>query len=325
MAMTLLLMNVASHRSRVLGTEPPKLRIAKWSQAILPALQESAGSRPTYSADTNIAMTIMMASLEITSPGALGHGVSWRKHASHAQAMALQNCLRTKSERRSFLHSWLAYINDLGCLMSGPAVALNFCLLPAKTKTWDEPEGSNCVSPRCIHLLGDVAHLIKMCNGQGYKLDGHVLQGFNAHRDTLRQAKVLELQLQHGLAQSWQPCSHVIAADCPSDDVKEMAALDEAFHRAALIHLYRRAVQLPSTDDRVQHQVCKIIHCCMAKIRNGSPGELQLLFPAFAAGCETMDESMRATILKRLQSAEKLGMRQVSWKWASAMTADNKS
>jgi len=90
-----------------------------------------------------------------------------------------------------------------------------------------------------------------------------------------------------------------------------MLATNDAFHSAALVHLYRRVLNYPSEHPKVQRAVAAIIGD-MHKVRHNGDAENCLLFPLFTAGCEAIKEVHRSYTLKRMQAVEKIGMTQVT-------------
>lgn len=99
----------------------------------------------------------------------------------------------------------------------------------------------------------------------------------------------------------------------PNDDIvnKELMATNDAFHLAALVHLYRRVLNYPSEHPKVQRAVAAIIGA-MHNVRLHGDAENCLLFPLFTAGCEAVKDVHRAYTLRRMQAVEKIGMTQVS-------------
>jgi hypothetical protein len=93
-------------------------------------------------------------------------------------------------------------------------------------------------------------------------------------------------------------------------DQLEMAATNEAFHWAGLVHLHRRVLGKSSTHVDV-HQAVQEILGSLYKIRRGSAAEACLLFPIFTAGCESQDTRVRADLLERMKSLECSGTTQV--------------
>ncbi|KAI9729210.1 MAG: hypothetical protein M1834_007002 [Cirrosporium novae-zelandiae] len=80
-------------------------------------------------------------------------------------------------------------------------------------------------------------------------------------------------------------------------------ALNQAYHHAALLHLYHRVLELPSSSQVIQTSVKQIITCisAMALLREPCPG-IALLLPLFSAGCEVID------IVDRTRVTELLGV-----------------
>ena len=95
-------------------------------------------------------------------------------------------------------------------------------------------------------------------------------------------------------------------------DSLEMAATNEAFHWAGLVHLHRRILGKPSSHADVQNAVREIFGALYKVRRGGSSAEAGLLFPMFTAGCDAQDERQRSEILERIKSVEGFGMTQVS-------------
>jgi hypothetical protein len=173
----------------------------------------------------------------------------------------------------------------------------------------DEIDCMMGISVECARLLGQVAELAKQCQGERFRLDGRLLTDWSPQPVMVEQARALEQNLMESLRRSSKPCAHVRAASIHLDQT-EMAALNEAFHRAGLIHLHRRVLGKPTDDVDVQGHAQTIIQC-LDRIRVGGAAEARCLFPLFTAGCETLTQSHQARLLGRLASAEMNGMKQV--------------
>lgn len=81
--------------------------------------------------------------------------------------------------------------------------------------------------------------------------------------------------------------------------------LNKAYHNAALLHLYRRVIRLPSKSTVVQSVVQDILTqvASLEMLREPCPAIAQL-FPLFTAGCEVSDEADRLNVTKLLQSMQ---------------------
>ncbi|KAF8451530.1 fungal-specific transcription factor domain-containing protein [Terfezia claveryi] len=170
-------------------------------------------------------------------------------------------------------------------------------------------------------------------------LEGHqgIVKNWTPPDDIAKQAHRLEKELEQARAQMEQGAggqfscemglnrsnhkhshhhphsNHNFVAGNPTDekDNEELMATNDAFHLAASVHLYRRVLNYPSKNGKVQRAVASIIGA-MHKVRHHGDAENCLLFPLFTAGCEATQEIHRAYTLKRMQAVEKIGMTQVS-------------
>jgi hypothetical protein len=93
--------------------------------------------------------------------------------------------------------------------------------------------------------------------------------------------------------------------------MREMTAINEAYHWAALVHLHRRVLGKSATHADVRNAVSEIIGA-LFRARKGSSAEFRLLFPMFTAGCNTQDEKQKQFIMGRFRGIEDFGMCQVS-------------
>ncbi len=86
--MNLLLAYSASHRARLLHHPEPANRIAVYVKDVFPKLRHAVTTNEPVSIST-LATAIMLASLEILSPGAFGFGIPWQTHLSIARQMVI--------------------------------------------------------------------------------------------------------------------------------------------------------------------------------------------------------------------------------------------
>jgi hypothetical protein len=89
-----------------------------------------------------------------------------------------------------------------------------------------------------------------------------------------------------------------------------MAALDDAYRIAGLVHLHRRVLGRSSADPEVGMTVGSLMET-LARIPRGGSAEVCCLFPLFTAGCEVRDLALRQEIRNRVKSCEAAGMKQI--------------
>ena len=342
--LSLLLAYSASHRARHLKYPEPSLRIAHLVQGVIADLrslvQQSMNRPETVISTADLAAAIMLASLEIISPAAIGGSIPWHHHLNLARELisrmpdGLRRIQGPSQEHcvRSLLWSWFAYLDVLGSLSGGPATLLTpSCyttgggpLSPTfphpdltyqhsgEDAAWDEDtERIDCIlgfTPRCVFILARIAELARHCE-QARLLS----PTWTPDAATRAAAAALETAALRSLAAPSRPCGHVHAASpLRRWDRTQMAAANRAFHHAALIHLHRRVLGKRSSHPDVRGAAQSVLEC-LEHVERGSSAELCLLFPMFTAGCELVDSVERGAILERVVSVERTGMMQVSY------------
>lgn len=88
---------------------------------------------------------------------------------------------------------------------------------------------------------------------------------------------------------------------------KEMRYTHRLFVYGALLHLYRRVQQLPKSHVKPQHAVHMIIET-LESVPAHSTSNILLLWPLFAAGCETDDLGQRNVVAERMKFMASFGM-----------------
>lgn len=160
--------------------------------------------------------------------------------------------------------------------------------------------------------MAKIAELSRTTDSDRIGPDLEIRPDWEPSEDTQASAKKLEAELIESRLHPIQPCTHMQStgeAAYQWDNV-EMAATNEAFHWAGLVHLNRRILGKPSAHQDVQQAVREIFGA-LYKVRRGSSADVCLLFPMFTAGCETQDQKQRADILERMTRVEMFGMTQV--------------
>ncbi|KAF2832256.1 hypothetical protein CC86DRAFT_313167 [Ophiobolus disseminans] len=318
--MNLLLAYSAAHRARMLHHPEPSNRIALWVQNVFPKLRHTLLLNPAHISDATLAAVIMMASLEIISSGTFEVPVSWQNHLTMARQMIVARGGPRGMGREDcvayFLSRWFAYLDVLGSL-SG-----NKNDMPLGSAYWsnvnavaDEDFEIDCLmgfTTRCVGSLARISELAKCCEAQRIDEQGNVRADWIPEPDVVQKAVQIRRELEEGLLERniRKGCNHRSSASTESEgawDATEIYATNEMFHWAGLIHLYRRVLGKPGPDIEVQNAVREILGL-LYKIRRGSTAEACLIFPMFAAGCDTEDQGQREKIMERLKSVEGFGM-----------------
>ncbi|PQE11704.1 hypothetical protein CJF32_00004872 [Rutstroemia sp. NJR-2017a WRK4] len=317
----LLLAYSASHRARLLRQPEPATRIALWVKDIFPNLRHALDDPTKIITDANLATVIMLASLEIISPKAFGVAVPWQKHLELARQMVAarggahrMQTISRKDKVSSFLWSWFAYLDVLGSLSGGQNISSAWML----DYDIEDDAGDyqiDCIlgfTSRCVRILAKVAALARQCDAQRIGADSTIQANWQPSDDVVSRAQKLEADLLESRRHRAKPCTHMQSKSEAEYqwDTLEVAATNEAFHSAGLIHLHRRILGKPSEHEDVQHAVREILGS-FNKVRKGSSAEACLLFPMFTAGCDLQDEKQRSDILERIIRVEKFGMTQV--------------
>ncbi|KAI9640778.1 hypothetical protein NHQ30_010618 [Ciborinia camelliae] len=316
----LLLAYSATHRARLLRQPEPATRIALWVKDIFPNLRHALDDPNKITSNVNLATVIMLASLEIISPKVFGVAVPWQKHLDFARQMLVARggahrvqTMSRKDKVSSFLWSWFAYLDVLGSMSGGQNLSSAWML---DYETEDEEDGYqiDCIlgfTGRCVRILAKVANLARQCDAHRINPDSTINTDWKPSEDVVLRAKKLEADLVESRRRQAKPCTHMQSkseAEYGWDSL-EVAATNEAFHSAGLVHLHRRILGKPSAHEDVQHAVCEILGS-FNKIRKGSSAEACLLFPMFTAGCDIRDEKPRSDILERMNRVERFGMTQ---------------
>lgn len=319
--LNLLLAYSASHRARLLHQPEPANRIAVYVKDVFPKLRHAL----TTDEPINIGMlatAIMLASLEILSPGAFGVGVPWRNHLSIARQMIVarggtQGISRT-DKVSYFLIRWFAYLDIMGSLSGRKNDRPLSYHYWTGNDDFEEADGLgiDCLlgfTTACVRILARVADLAKDCESQRLDATGIVDDSWQPSPEIVAQAEQLKTDLRIARNQSYRPCPYG-STEPTSDagwDSFEIIATNDMFHWAGLIHLDRRVLNLPLEDREVQDAVREIIGG-LYQIRPGSTAEANILFPLFTAGVHAVDKGQRERIMEKLRIVETFGMTHVS-------------
>jgi hypothetical protein len=92
----------------------------------------------------------------------------------------------------------------------------------------------------------------------------------------------------------------------------QLKTMNLTFGYAALIHLYRRVLRLPTDSAAVQELVGMITDLLDENIPPGDTIEACMSFPIFTTACEVIDEETRAKYRHRMAGMQRYGFGQVS-------------
>lgn len=344
--MNLLLAYSASHRARLLDHKEPTERIGRFLDETVRSLQASLDDPVAAKSDSTLATAIMLSSYQIISPNPFnmaGLNITWQTHLSAARKIILARGgaqgMHSRDKVSYFLVRWFAYLDLLGSL-SGREIDEPF--FSGKYWTNDDEEDEqeefsvDCFfgfTGRCVSILAKIGELARQCeaekreflerssmNPRGMLItrDADPLQSWNPTSAIYTAAMALQQELEDARGKASGHCSHThhhgqhFRTGSPSDefDAVELLATNDAFHWAALVHLYRRVLNYPTHNPRVQNAVAQIV-MAMLKVRQGGTAENCLLFPLFSAGCEAIEHRHREYTLKRMVEVEKSGLTQV--------------
>ena len=318
----LLLAYSASHRARMLGHPLPTNRIAVWVRDVFPSLRHALEDSAEQISNANVATAIMLASLEIIAPNTFEVAIPWQDHLSIARRMIIARggprAVNRQRDRVSyFLIRWFAYLDVLG----------SFSLVGARAEQamfsgdlYDFDEGDDfqidCVLGFSGHLasrLATIADLARRCDSERITADGELDPNWQPAPDVKQTAEQIKAELQAAGHKRYTLCPHrqkSSETEVVWESI-EMAATNEAFHWAGMVHLNKRVLGLPQEAPEVQNAVRSVIGT-LYKVRKGGSAEACLIFPLFTAGCEAKETSQRDIILERIKSVEASGMTQVS-------------
>ena len=330
----------ASHRARLLSHPEPKSRIAYWVRDVFPNLRHALSFGEPVS-DATLATAIMLASREIITPNTFEVDIPWQDHLGIARQMIIQRGgLKDMGENGSpvvnFLARWFAYLDVIGSLggyKNEAPLAEEYWSFPqdtlsqrSKSSVDEDDHGfaidcffgfTNC----CIVLLARVARLAHECDKERIDSRGQVDPDWAPPTETRAAAERLVTDLSERRDHVYAGCRHRKRTDqrdwdtmseSARMDLQEIVSVNEAFHLAGLIHLYRRVLGRPSADQEVQKCVGQVLEV-LKQVRKGGTAESCLLFPMFTAGCDAIDEGHREVILERMKLVEGLGMTHVSF------------
>jgi len=341
----------ACHRARLLNHKEPVQRIAHWVKDVFPSLRETlAETQNTQISNSNLAVAIMLASLEIVSPSSFGVDIGWQAHLGIARSIIRArggpHSISRKDPVMYFLTRWMAYLDVMGSLSNRmadePLYDANYWQSSYDTSSaqelsltdddgYDDDDYTiDCLlsfTTRCVYILAQIASLARQV--APYRINsqtGRVNEAWRPPPEIVRKAEKLKIDLEKSRKHEQKQCHHhspvlpkatmtyappPYQTEIPSKEAEESLATNDAFHWAGLVHLLRRVYNIPRADPQVQDAVNSIMKA-LNRMRQVGSAEACSIFPIFTAGVETEDKLYRAGILSRLKGVEGLGMCQVS-------------
>jgi len=299
----------------------PETRIARYVRDVFPRLRSSL-QNPSMISINNVATSIMLASLEIISPGAFGVQIQWHTHLAMAREMFISRASvlgrPNFDEETFFLARWFGYLDILGSL-SRPGL-----MEPLSLETYwvEDPNESDdaidcllgCTRP-CMRLLVQVAQLVKESEMSRLDANRNVRVDWYPPYEIDQRAKQLLLSLYESCDVVGFTCTHgdpnITPVEEAITDMREILSTNKLYHWAGIIQLLRRVYNYPKEFEEVKHAVRMVLDN-LETIRDGSPAEACLLFPIFTAACETTEWEQKERFIGRIFDVEEFGMKQVS-------------
>lgn len=299
---------------------------------LFPNLRRALSSQNPVS-DATLATAIMLASREIITPNTFEVNIPWQNHLGIARQMiirrgGLKEMVNSASPVVNFLARWFAYLDVIGSLCGhmndAPLFEFSEDIHAHTGESSNHDFAIDCFfgfTNCCIGLLARVAKLAHECDKERIDADRNINPGWEPSERARDTAEKLVISLRENRGHVYAACRHSLR-DKPGDfdtisdssrlDLQEIVSVNEAFHLAGLIHVYRRVLGKQSADKEVQECVRQVL-VVLDQVRKGARAEGCMLFPMFTAGCDAVDTQHRDAILERLRLVEgQTGMIHVS-------------
>lgn len=304
----------ASHRARYLEQPEPANRIAHWVSDVFPTLRLALEGPHENITDSHLATAIMLLSLKIISPSTFEVPIPWQSHLKLARDLFLargsDQMYRSGNRVGAFLARWIGYLDILGVLSSRhseppfPNTSYN-CFSIGRPDEYCV----DCFSgftPRTGLFLLRLGQLTHRCDNERFDETGSFQDDWAPSLDVISEAR----ELLDGFG-DLDESAHVAEAHCPDSEAEAMITMNRAFRCAGFLHLHRRVLGYSFQSPAVLEMLGELVST-LSRIRPGSTAEVGLLFPLFTAGCETLDPHLRAEVMSRISTLERMGMKQVS-------------
>ncbi|KAM5504894.1 hypothetical protein McanMca71_003212 [Microsporum canis] len=320
--LNLLLTYSASHRARLLGHAEPYTRIARWTSSVFPSLRHALNDQNKKTSAATLATAIMLVSLKVISPTTFEVPIRWESHLMTAREIFLARQKADPShftgQVNSFLHRWLVYLDLFGSLSSRRAEPplFNGTYWPLDTPAGkgqdmvlDKELEIDCFmgfTPRCCSLLSRLSVLTHQCDNVRVDPAGRLFTSWHPPAHVLDRAEKLLQDME--AANPVRTRGRRIHHHKPVEP--GMAAVDEAYRLAGMIHLHRRVFGRKASDPIVRGLVDALFET-LNQVSRGGQEEVCVLFPLFTAGCESQDVGQRQQVSERVQGFESVGMKQI--------------
>ncbi|KAF3483746.1 C6 zinc finger domain-containing protein [Arthroderma uncinatum] len=320
--LNLLLAYSASHRARLLGHAEPYTRIAHWTSGVFPSLRHALSDPSKKTSAATLATAIMLVSLKVISPTTFEVPIRWESHLMTAREIFLA---RQKADLdnftgpvNSFLHRWLGYLDIFGSLSSrrtepplfdGAYWSLENSGEEGQSSVVDKEFEIDCFTgftPRCCSFLARLGELTHQCDNVRVDPAGRLFTSWNPPATVIGRAE----QLLHDMQEASPDRTPGRRTHHQKPVEPNMAAVDEAYRLAGMIHLHRRVFGRETSDPVVRDLVDALVDA-LNQVSRGGQEEVCVLFPLFTAGCESQNASQRQQASKRVQGFESVGMKQI--------------
>lgn len=255
------------------------------------------------------ATTLSLCMAEIAQGGERPH--SWRLHLSGAAAILDQIVLKDLNSRRQlsqtklFLQRWYASIECIAFLCGQP-FQLSESRRPSRLATASvvisNSDEANGESTSTSYVIDDLAGcsvsllpILEEISRLTLLRDIEDAETIQARRTRCEE---LIAQVHHNLSRTDRP---VPGTETVLDPVfmRDLITLDTTFHHMALLQIYQRAGDIPSSSPESQLSVRAIIDGVsdMTFVKSSCPS-VAVLQPLFTAGCEAVELEDRESILR---------------------------
>ncbi|KAK2737814.1 hypothetical protein FQN57_007372 [Myotisia sp. PD_48] len=271
-------------------------------------LQDALSHPQRHLDEPVIATAITLCTSDLVSDGRSPG--SWRSHLQGATAVIaehLQNARdsETLSEAKSLLWRWYLSIESVALLSGNLVVSTGSrtALQMRRLITSDGIDDLTGFSSSLIPIFKDI-NLLAIESGlvtddtPNYNTDNHMESHTRIPNSLIRERCYRLIESVRSMLACHEPkFKPTIDASLSTLHRIDFAAVDETFHHVALLQLYRRILDLPSSDSLVQDSVKRIIQR-VSKIHfldEPCPG-VAVLVPLFTAGCEASNDVDREDI-----------------------------
>ncbi|KKZ63838.1 hypothetical protein EMCG_01858 [[Emmonsia] crescens] len=316
------LLNLAATHRMSLGLEQSSTELDLLNAASLNQLRNVLSQPKFHLDDATIATTLTLCITEIVSHGRSPG--SWRLHLQGAAAMIsehlkkVQSPLDSLSSATSLLWRWYFSMETVSLLCGNLAVSPGSRAGLQIQNIFEHDEIDDLAG-----FPSSLVPVFKNINRLAVESDYSQIQygNFNDTKATqlkqpnnsiIDQCHQIISEVNSMLTTAKEPRFRPdVDSTLTSVHRGDFTALDETYHHVALLQLYRRVLNLPSSSPLVQSSVDQIIQriSSMHFLDEACPG-VAVLQPLFSAGCEAYQEADRENIrglLHRMRSRYGMG------------------